>query len=225
MATGSSADPNAYYLSAKVKDCDPHFSIQQKQGKDFVEVKTDEWVEGYIKKIVIGTYDYEGDTMPKFTVFLIDGDNTYIVSFTYTMPSRNIINTLLSIEKPGLIRFVLSKDKNDYATAFVSNDGKFMKWKHKWEDFKHHIIQSKGSRSSTRNDYIDLDKFFEDELKAWILENEQYFVDVAPRIAPTTSAPEAPSQPKEEEAPPMPDSEDTSQEEGPKLPPDDDLPF
>lgn len=237
MATGSSADPNAYYLSAKVKDCEPHFSVQQRNGKNFEEVKTDEWVEGYIKNIVIGTYEYEGAQMPKFTVFLIDSDGTYIVSFTYTIPSRNIINTLLSIENPGLIRFVLSKDKKDYATAFVSNNGKFAGWKYKWEEFERHIIRSPGSHGQSRNNYDNLDKFFEQELKTWIEENRRYFVDVAPQFDIKTSSPSAktPASTAEtsqegtstQEESPMTSEEDGSQEEGPAPSDDktDDLPF
>lgn len=232
MATGSSADSDALYLSAKVKDCDPHFSIQKREGRNFVEIKKDEWVEGYIKNIVIGTYVYDGATMPKFTIFLIDADGTYIVSFTYTMPSRNIINTLLSIEKPGLIKIVLSKDKQDFATAFVSNNGKFAGWKYKWEEFERYIIKDKGSRSSVRNNYEKLDEFFEQELKEWIEEKRMYFVNVAPQgtdiPAKDSAQPTATPEAAKEEEPPMPDEEDGTHGDDSQIPPDDktdDLPF
>ena len=157
---------DVYYLKIRTKsDNQPHFEVKFHAGeKDYQEKPNVSFVEGYIKSIEPGGYEWEGEKIKTYTIVMVDKNDMYIISTSYTMVSRSILNMLSSADYPGRIQISLYYKQSGYPAAYLENNGEALKWKHSYEEMQAHVESFKGPKGKRMNDYTKLDDFFESEI-------------------------------------------------------------
>lgn len=166
--TKTPTSKDVYYLKIRTKgEHKPHFQVKFHAGeKDYEDKPNVTFVEGYIKSIEPGEYEWEGDTIKTFTIVMVDKNDMYIVETSYTMISRSILNMLSSIEFPGRIKLALYYAQSGYPSAYMENNEEQLNWNYSMGDMKKHIKSFDGPKGKKLNDYSALDEFFEGEINA-----------------------------------------------------------
>jgi len=159
---------DVYYLKIRTKgEHKPHFQVKFHAGeKEYEDKPNVTFVEGYIKSIEPGEYEWEGDTIKTFTIVMVDKNDMYIVETSYTMISRSILNMLSSTEYPGRIKLALYYSQSGYPSAYAENNGEQLNWNYPMGDMKKYIKSFDGPKGKKFNDYTALDEFFEGEINA-----------------------------------------------------------
>lgn len=146
------------------KKVPPHFAVFRKNadGKYVNEGEKHTRVSGNLYRLDIKENEWQGDKYHTVAVFLKDGEEAYSLDFRFTIASRGLFNTLLSLESFDNISITTYEGKNGYPAIGVWQNDKMVKWKFKLDELPApETVKFKGKEM---NDYTKVDDFFVKEL-------------------------------------------------------------
>jgi len=161
------------WLKKEDKDIDPYFEIRKGYDKDAEVVSTDNsYIEGVLEKIELGGYDYEGEWIDTFKVYLRDGGETLIWTTSWNSLSRNFINGVCKLENKNvhLLISVYTDKKSGYKKIYTTHNGQPIGWKFDYEEhIKPLIVPMTNAKGKVeKNDYSLVDEMFKKEVEAMV---------------------------------------------------------
>lgn len=216
MALGSTHKNNGKLFILKLRTADaekkpvaPHFEITEKVDDKWVVTGQVNEVSGTLTKVETYEKQYEGDITPLVKVFIEDKEKneSYLLDLRYNMLSRNLFNTLISLETFGDLKIGLwerKKDDKTYPAISLRQSDKMVNWKFEIKDLPPVDKVIVGKKTVTSFD--NLNDFFIEKLKEF-----SDRVKNAPRSAPVsqekveTPAKDAPKSKKVKKSEPAPD--------------------
>jgi len=152
-------------IDGKKVKVDPYFSINSRGEDDKFHVHEDrpQFVTGNLTKLKLGSFQWEEQDVNTVELYLEDGDEIYNVDLRYNLMSRNIFNSLLSLDSFSEIKLSLYTNKKGYPAVGVEQGGTRADWKYKLEDLpavKKVLVGKKEMPDST-----ELDEFYLGELQ------------------------------------------------------------
>ena len=108
----------------------PSFGIQGKVEGIWKVVEQGDNLSGKIIGIEKDSYEFKGKPQRLFKLKVQDNDMNYSLDLGYGYYSRNVLNSLASIgDLTGhLIEFSVYRNKKDYVSIWVTNDGEKTEW-------------------------------------------------------------------------------------------------
>jgi hypothetical protein len=174
MALGKRTNENLNFLILKVKSKDadgkqvpPYFQVTKKvDGNWVVQEEEPTNVSGQIVKVEKAVTKFNNEEIPRINLYLRDGEDLYLLELRYTMLSRSILNSLLSLEDISkTVEISLYVNKKSYASVFVQAGGKPLSWKFSLDEQpKPEVVKFKGKE---QRDFTAVDNFFEKETLEW----------------------------------------------------------
>ena len=173
MGMGNNKNKDLYFMKIRSKtdtNQRPHFKVEKasKDGKG-QPMEDVTYVNGRVKDIETGSYEWEGDTIKTFKIVLVDKEEMYYIDSSYTSLGRSILNCLANVgtdgTTPGEFRISLYTSKKGYASVWIENDGKSTGFKWPWDELKQYISVYKNKKGKEENDYAKLDEFYEAKIK------------------------------------------------------------
>lgn len=154
---------------AEKKPVPVHFEVTKKVGDKWSAVAETKEVSGTITKVETYEREWEGVVTPLVKVYLEDAEakESYLLDLRYNMLSRNLFNTLLSLESfDGVKIGVYERKKGDktYPAVSVRQNDQLVNWKYKIEELPAIEKVQVGKKEITNFD--NLNDFFIEELKA-----------------------------------------------------------
>lgn len=155
-----------YKLKVEKETNIPIFTKQKKENGVWVTDQTFNTISGFLKKVELGSYEWEGDTIDtlKF-IFDDDEDNTaqFQVETGLNYLSRNILNTLAGATNIGHVKISVYKSKgkdgrDGFPSAYLEINKQKSGWKYKPEDVPKAKEVKVGGK--TLKDTTDIDEFF-----------------------------------------------------------------
>lgn len=145
-----------------------HFEVSKKVGDKWSAVAETKEVSGTITKVETYEREWEGVVTPLVKVYLEDAEakESYLLDLRYNMLSRNLFNTLLSLESfDGVKIGVYERKKGDktYPAVSVRQNDQLVNWKYKIEELPAIEKVQVGKKEITNFD--NLNDFFIEELK------------------------------------------------------------
>lgn len=126
------------------KDLDkPYFSFVSKVEGKYIEVAQASSFTGTITEVKSGSFDYKGIPTPTITITMADGDEVYVFDQTFSIASRSVFNSLLSLESMEqiTIQIYLTKPNEKYGNKRFrqislrqGENGDLVEWKYSIED-------------------------------------------------------------------------------------------
>lgn len=193
MARGSSNDDRSLFF-AKIMGLkkeftgNPWIEITQKQNDKYVEIDKCSYIEGWLAKAKVDSYEYEGKPKKTIELTIEDNDEKYLFQSSYNQLSRSLINSLLGTPDYGRIKISVYTNKAGYKSIFVENNGEKMAWKYSVEEMqaKTEKITNKAGEFIS-NDYSSLDNWLEEQFAAHVVPNCK--PNPVAYVKPTSSAP------------------------------------
>jgi hypothetical protein len=179
---GSTKSNNTFFYvkikGLKKEDKKPFFEFQKKDGETYKVEDNQQEISGCIDgPIKIKHYEFEGRDCIEYRVQITDDscNETYILSLGNSNISRNILNSILSLDtliEPIKISLYLNKGKDgkEYKQVSVRNNltDEFIQWKYPIADFNAMVEPIKDKKGVTiKNDTSKLDEFLEKEVVEW----------------------------------------------------------
>lgn len=139
MARGTKQSNKTYFkIGYENNDKDngqPFFGEQKKEGDKWVVIAQDTFLEGYVKELKKSSYEYKNKPQYTFELVLDGGDENYALQLNYGFFTRNILNSLATIEDLGATKIKLEiwRNKDGFVTVGVKNttvnpDGERTEW-------------------------------------------------------------------------------------------------
>ena len=179
--TNNYENKNVYFINVvtkekgedgKEKDVKPYFSFRQKTGEVYNEVQKNNAFSGAISKV--STYERDGTAgkTPRVRIIVEDGDDVYFLDFGYTILSRSVFNSLLSLETLEDIAFQIYQTKpNDKGEMFPQisirqGEGRdnMVRWKFNKDDLPE--VKKVRINGKMQSDTEAIDLFFRDKINA-----------------------------------------------------------
>lgn len=161
--TGKSLTP-VIVLKVVDKDKDkkkvlPYFSVSRKvDGKYVLQAEQYNRVSGTLSRIDVLEKEWKGDKYNTVSLFLKDGDETYLVDLRFNMASRSLFNGLASLENYDGISITVYENKTGYQTFGLWQNDKMVKWKYKLDELP--VPDSVTFKGKVQHDYSKVDDFF-----------------------------------------------------------------
>jgi hypothetical protein len=178
MALGRNGniDGKLIILQARLKDADgnktkPYFSISDKVDGSWVQrSETTDRFSGTLKKFLVKTKDVyrDGkvvDKMNLLDVYVEDGDETYLASFTFKISTRGLMNRLLNLTSPENVQISLWQDDKGYEVLTLRQNDQVVKAKYSKEEVP--SPPEVKIRGSLVRDYFEVDQFFIDKINSF----------------------------------------------------------
>ena len=166
---------NAHFVNVVTKDAEdkdikPYFSFRKKTGdKEYTEVAKDTSFSGTLAKVLTHEREYQGVKSPRVKIIFEDGDDSYILDMSYTILSRSLFNSLLSLESmEELILQIYQTKPNDKGKVYPQmslrqgEKGVMIRWKYTREELPE--IKKVKIKGKEMSDTEDVDNFFRDKL-------------------------------------------------------------
>ena len=145
------------------------------------ELSRGSYLNGWFKKIENNTFEWkDGDKtfiIPTYKITLVDGDETFVLECTFSMLSKSLLNSFLSMEQPGKLDISVYMSKKEYCSAWLTNNGEDVKWKYQLNEIPEVI---KTPRKNKKDDIDDSDQvaWYETKIDEW---NANYKPEVMPQ--------------------------------------------
>lgn len=178
MAATNPTQQNVLFYKLKIDKATetPYFFRKEKKGDAWVE--TDKFAEmaGYIEKIEIREYTYEGQTKESIVISMKDdvSDDRMVVTTSFNNMTRGVINNLAGCDSIGLVtltarRWAKKGADKAYPTVFVLNNGQKTAWRYQINEMPsvEKITNKKGEVVSF--DDSDLNAFFKQVINTEII--------------------------------------------------------
>lgn len=180
MALGKKQTQNGKLLILKIKTQDedkkpisPCFQVSEKvNGKYEKRSETVTAVSGNLIKLEIREQEYKGDKYNTISIYLVDGEEVYLIDTRVNMLTRSLYNSLLSLKTFENISISLYNYKKtdkktnkevEYPAVAVRQNDEIVKWAVALPDQpKPASITFKGK---TQNDYTEVDNFFVEKIR------------------------------------------------------------
>jgi len=166
MALGNSGGNTGTLFILKIVDKDkekkkvaPHFSITKKvDGKWTVQPETVNRVSGNLSKIEIKEQEYKGDKYNTVSLYLRDGDESYLIDLRFNLPSRSLFNSFASLESYDNLSVTVYENKSGYTALGLWQGEKMAKWKYKLDELP--VPDAVTFKGKEMHDYTKVDEFF-----------------------------------------------------------------
>ena len=166
MALGNSGGNTGTLFILKVVDKDkdkkkvpPHFSITKKvDGKWTLQAETVNRVSGNLSKIEIKEQEYKGDKYNTVSLYLRDGDESYLIDLRFNLPSRSLFNSFASLESYDNLSVTVYENKSGYTALGLWQGEKMVKWKYKLDELP--VPDAVTFKGKEMHDYTKVDDFF-----------------------------------------------------------------
>jgi hypothetical protein len=101
----------------------PFFAEQRKEGDNWISVSEDTFLEGHIIGIKKDSYDYKNKPQYTFELVINGGEENYVLQMNYGYFTRNILNSLATIEdfQATKLRLEIWRNKEGFVTVGVKN--------------------------------------------------------------------------------------------------------
>lgn len=171
MALGNSGSDTGTLFILKVVDKDkdkkkvaPHFTITKKvDGKWTLQSETVNRVSGNLSKIEIKEQEYKGEKYNTVSLYLKDGEESYLIDLRFNLPSRSLFNSLAGLEDYNDLSVTVYANKTGYTALGLWQGEKMAKWKYKLDELPTpDAVTFKGKEM---HDYSKVDAFFVEVLK------------------------------------------------------------
>lgn len=187
MGVANAADRKVFYVRLKgtKKGETPQFIVRRASDKKVIGEGNE--LSGVIKELKPHSYEHEGKTVRGFKMTVIDGEETYLCGFSYTMFSRTILNRLATVEKPGRVRITTRGNDGDYPDIFLAMDEVNLKgrWKYKKMD---ELVDRSGENANYAKLDGAMDKLISDTLGPLFAAGFSKAMQVPAPAAPETSS-------------------------------------
>lgn len=121
---------------AGVESKHPFFIIKQKLGDQWVEKERFKAFTATPYAIELGSYKWKDQDIDTVKMqFIKDGENIQLEFSLDNGLSRNLLNTMLGVDKIGELSMSLYVNKESYASIGIENDGQRGEWKYKHTEF------------------------------------------------------------------------------------------
>lgn len=196
MALGNNRKNDSTLIILKLKTADAekkpvpvHFEVTKKVDDKWQPVGETKDVSGRLTKVETYEREWEGTVTPLVKIYLEDDDakETYLLDLRYNMLSRNLFNSLLSLDSFEDVKIGVwdrKKDDKTYPAVTVRQGEKMVDWKHKIADLPPVEKVKVGKKDVTNFD--NLNDFFIEELKAFA-DKVKATTPVAPKASPSKS--------------------------------------
>lgn len=157
-----------YKLKVEKESNIPIFIKQKKENGVWVTDQTFNTISGYLKRIELSNYVYEGDTIDTMK-FMFDDDEDKDAQFQvetgFNYLSRNILNTLAGADNIGHVKITVYKSKgkdgkDGFPAAYLEINKIKAGWKYKPEELPRAKEVKVGGK--TLKDTTELDAFFKE---------------------------------------------------------------
>lgn len=144
MARGSKQSNKTYFKVSYEKNANgvvdkdngrPLFAEQKKEGDNWINASEDTFLEGYIIGISKSSYEYKNKPQYTFEILINGGEENYALQLNYGFFTRNILNSIATIEDLAAtkLRLEIWRNKNGFVTVGVKNsthnpDGDRTEW-------------------------------------------------------------------------------------------------
>jgi len=179
MALGNKGyDQNGKLLVLKIKtknaegqEVPPYFQVSEKVDGSWKE--TDNTgitsVTGQLNNLEVKQKEFNGDIVRSVSVYLKDGDETYLIDIRYSILGRSIINSLINIEdtsKP--VEISLYQNKRGYSASAVRSGDDTVSWKFGLDEQPkpEELRDKKGTL--VKRDYSEVDDFFDEKVNEFL---------------------------------------------------------
>jgi hypothetical protein len=175
MGFGNTSDENKNVYYVKIKGLKqehegaPWIGLEQKVGDDYKEVQKSTWINGWLSKAAVDSYEYKGKQTKTIELTLEDGDDKYILQSSYNQLSRSLINSLLSTNEYGDIKISVYLNKSKFKSIYVENNGQKMEWKYKIEELKPMTSDILEDNVKVGTSYKKLDAWLEEQFKTYVI--------------------------------------------------------
>lgn len=177
MALGNTnnVDGKLIILTPKTKDAEgnktkPHFVISEKVNGQWVNRnETVDRFSGNIKKVVARVKEIKKDgkvinNLNLLDLYVADGDETYLASFTFKISTRGLMNRLLSLTDPNNIQVSFWEDDRGYEVLTLRQNDEVVKGKYTKEEIP--VPSEVKIRGKIERDYYEVDQFFIENINA-----------------------------------------------------------
>ncbi len=163
---------NTKHLSPAKEPIDPHFVAMEKnaEGK-WEEVGTYRNLKAKLVKVTPETKEYKKDgkvvdekEMVKLLFASEDSDESYLLSLTYRMASRDFFNSLLGLETYDGLEISYYRNKKGFEKLSLKQGGEWVEGKFTYDELKEKIKYVE-IRKKMESDPSELNDFLREELK------------------------------------------------------------
>lgn len=178
MALGrnNNVDGKLIILQPRFKDAEgnktkPYFSITEKVDGSWTQRKeTTDRFSGNVKKFLVKSKDIvrDGkvvDKMNLFDIYVEDGDETYLVSFSFKISTRGLMNRMLNLKSPENIQISIWQDDKGYEVLTLRQNDEIVKAKYAKEEVP--VPPEVKIRGNLVRDYFEVDQFFIDKINSF----------------------------------------------------------
>lgn len=139
-----------------------YFEVKTKEDGELVVIKEKPTkIEGYLEKIEMRKFEYDGKVHDDIKLIMKDNGEVYFISVGLNSMSRNIFNSLATVELFGKIAISVYFNKKGFPTSFITNDGAKTPWKYTFEELNAKVEDIKNSKGEVlQRDYSELDRFY-----------------------------------------------------------------
>lgn len=175
MALGNTNNPDSklIILTPKIKDADdnktkPYFSIADKVNGEWVtRPETTDRFSGTLEKFAIRSKEFKKDgkvvgDMKFLDVFISDGDERYLASFSFKISTRGLMNRLLNLTSPENVQISFWQDDRGYEVLTLRQNDEVVKGKYSKEEIP--VPTEVKIRGQVQRDYYEVDQFFIDKI-------------------------------------------------------------
>ncbi len=152
------------------KDIPPCFVVSEKgvDGKYHAREKTETAVEGDLVKIEVKDQEWEGEKYNTVAIYLVDGDELFLIDARVNMLTRSLFNSLLSLKTFERVTISLytfkKKDKKtgkdaEYPAVSVWQNEEQVMWSVPIAEQPKPVVINL-PKGKVQNDYTDCDDFF-----------------------------------------------------------------
>lgn len=203
MALGNINNPDSklIILTPKVKDANdnktkPYFSIADKVNGEWVtRPETTDRFSGTLEKFSIRSKEFKKDgkvvgKMNFLDVFITDGNERYLASFSFKISTRGLMNRLLNLQSQENVQISFWQDDRGYEVLTLRQNDEVVKGKYSKEEIP--VPTEVKIRGQVERDYYEVDQFFIDKINEFSFKNTAKKEKSAP--VPKKSAVEAPTE-------------------------------
>lgn len=166
MALGNSGNNTGTLYILKIVDKDkdkkkvsPYFSITKKvDGKWLLQEDKVNRVSGNLSKIEIKEQEWKGDKYNTVSLYLRDGDESYLIDLRFNLPSRSLFNSFASLESYENLSVTVYENKSGYTALGLWQGDKMAKWKYKLDELP--VPDAVTFKGKEMHDYSKVDEFF-----------------------------------------------------------------
>lgn len=206
MALGNTNNPDSklIILTPKVKDANdnktkPYFSIADKVNGEWVtRPETTDRFSGTLEKFSIRSKEFKKDgkvvgDMKFLDVFITDGDERYLASFSFKISTRGLMNRLLNLKSQENVQISFWQDDRGYEVLTLRQNDEVVKGKYSKEEIP--VPTEVKIRGQVQRDYYEVDQFFIDKINEFSFKSVAKKEKAAP--APKKAPVEAPTEQEE----------------------------